>query len=71
MIESSTTTTMMITTTIRTAAVCTVAEVVGETTAWKGSEAGEVTWILATKHASETMTGTMTGGNVAGAWRET
>ena len=68
MTESSTTTTMMITTTIRTAAVCTAAGVVvGGTTAWRGNVAEEATWILAITHVNVTMT----GGNVAGALRET
>lgn len=51
----------------QTAAVYTV---VGVTTVQKGTGEGESTWMVVTKVVSTTTTGTMTGGNVAGAQKE-
>lgn len=67
MTESSTVTTMMITTMTQTAAVYTV---VGVTTVQRGTGEGESTQMVVTKVVSMTTTGTMTGGNVAGAQKE-
>lgn len=66
MTESSTMTTMMTTTMIKTDVACTALGVAeAGTKAWRGSEAA--TWTPATTHVIVTMT----GGNVAGAQRET